>query len=414
MYLNLIHHDEQAPLPAELLAFLERDFHQLSPFAPLTIEFCQKLSQIFSAHNDPDIAALGFWLRPAHVHELKKQNEARNNDRSVYTSRGLAFHITASNVDTLFVYSWILSLLAGNGNVVRVPTKQSKAIEDILSQIRHLVGKKQFISIAQTTCLIRYEHQKNITAALSAHADIRIVWGSNPTIEAIRSFPLNPYGKEISFPDRFSYAAIAVESYKCMSSLQKERLAAAFFRDAYSFDQHACSSPRMIYWVGDPESILKISIEFYQRLQAEIERRCCQLPLSDILHKQTSLYALCAHWPVHSVNRISNELTIVSMHDISAIPPNHPGGGLFYHAAINDLEELAHFAAPHEQTLTFAGFESLAITHLAQHLNGRGPKRFVPIGEAMNFTAEWDGLNLLEEFSSCIAVTASPPTNEVT
>src|SRR5229473_1854189 len=41
--------------------------------------------------------------------------------------RGLVFHVPPANVDTIFVYSWALSALAGNRNVVRISPRAAGA-----------------------------------------------------------------------------------------------------------------------------------------------------------------------------------------------------------------------------------------------------------------------------------------------
>lgn len=402
MHLDLTSHDGLGPMSQELMAFLDQNFHGLPPFSPLALDFCAQLSKVFSSDEDPDIAALGFWLRPAHIHELKEAFKA--SSRSIRLAKGLAFHITASNVDTLFTYSWIVSLLAGNGNIVRLPTKQSRAIECILGHILKMLEQKQFAEIGDMTCLIRYAHQETITAAISAKADIRIIWGSNPTVEAIRRIPLNPYGKDIAFPDRFSYAALSSEAYNAIDINEKERLAKAFFRDAYGFDQHGCSSPRLIFWIGGEDDCRKASEAFYKLLQAEIERRDYQLPLSDVLQKKTMLNVLCASLPVQSVLESGNALTVVALPARTPLSHRHPGGGLFFHLILPGLEDIVPFASTQDQTMTYYGFDSASIETLARHLNGRGPKRFVPIGEALHFSSIWDGLDLLLELSNCIAI----------
>lgn len=407
MYLDFTHYDENVAVPPELTAFLDSNFHRLPPFDPLLLDFCQKLSQKLIASPDPDLAALGFWLRPAHIQELRQYFITQTAKPSLYVSRGLAFHITASNVDTLFAYSWILSLLVGNGNVVRLPSKQSSAIEDILSHILKLLSQEQFTLIAQSTCLLRYAHQSKITTALSAYADIRIIWGSNETVESIRAIPLNPYAKEITFPDRFSYAVISADVFHKTNDKGKSDLAQAFFRDAYGFDQHGCSSPRLIFWVGHTDSTSAASMEFYRLLQLEITRRGYLIPLSDFLKKQTALYILCANLPIHAVNPISNELTIVALTQVSSVYHRHPGAGLFYQMMISKLDNLPNFVTSQDQTLTHYGFDPQIIEKLARHLNGRGPTRFVPVGEALRFSEIWDGYNLLQELTRCINVNTS-------
>ena len=46
--------------------------------------------------------------------------------------RGNVFHLPPANVDTIFVYSWAISALAGNHNVVRISSRSAGAAEVIL------------------------------------------------------------------------------------------------------------------------------------------------------------------------------------------------------------------------------------------------------------------------------------------
>ena len=47
----------------------------------------------------------------------------------------IAFHVTPANVDTLFVYSWVLSLLVGNANIVRLSSRSTPVRTRILETI---------------------------------------------------------------------------------------------------------------------------------------------------------------------------------------------------------------------------------------------------------------------------------------
>lgn len=413
MYFDFTSYDNLTSAPRELLEFCQRDFHRHPPFDPLLLQFCQELSSIFSKDNDPDIASLGFWLRAAHIQELKTNFIASINVHTHKTSRGLAFHITASNVDTLFVYSWMLSLLAGNGNVIRVPTKQDSAIDSILSKILNCLNQKKFAPIAQTTCLLRYAHQTAITELLSTHADIRIIWGSNDTIKNIRNIPLNPYAKELAFPDRFSYSLIASQEYLHSDDSAKKILAQAFFRDAYGYDQHGCSSPRLLFWVGAPSQSRQAAADFFKYLQSECSRRNYQLPLSDFLHKQTAIYVLCSRIPIDEAQVISNELSVLTLKELPETARQHPGAGLFYQININDITELARFVSKQDQTLTYYGFDSSMIAKIVSLLNGKGPSRFVPIGQALLFSETWDGFSLLQELTRSIEVLSPPHSLEI-
>ncbi|MBA3816416.1 MAG: hypothetical protein H0X29_07840 [Parachlamydiaceae bacterium] len=378
------------------------------PFSPILLEFCQNLAKKLSRSNDPDIAALGFWLRSAQLNELKSRFESQSSLSIIRAPRGLVFHITASNVDTLFAYSWILSLLAGNNNIVRLPSKQSIAIKQIHETIAKLLEDTAFKTIARTNSFIRYAHEEDVTTRLSAAADVRIIWGSNNTINEIRNIPINPYAKEIVFPDRTSYAVIASDNYLALNNDQKANLAQSFFRDAYGFDQHGCSSPRVIFWIGVDEETEIASKQFYLFLNHEIQHRGYQVPLSDFLHKQTVIYTLCAQHPVLSVQTSSNELSVLHLKKANL---SHSGAGLFYHIALKNLHEMNDHISLRDQTLTYFGFEISLLDQFTKSLKGKGPTRIVPIGEALNFSAVWDGYDIIQELTRCIEIHHTHPNS---
>ena len=82
------------------------------PFDSRSIEYVNVISREILAYPGikefPDLVALGYWFRKANVSRLEKLYQ--NNQFRL--GRGLAFHIAPGNVDTLFVYSFLLSLLA--------------------------------------------------------------------------------------------------------------------------------------------------------------------------------------------------------------------------------------------------------------------------------------------------------------
>src|SRR5262245_7901327 len=86
----------------------------------LVVDFLTRFARILlapaTARRYPELASLGFFLRRA---EVTKALAAINaDDRALRFPRGLVFHVPPANVDTIFVYSWALSALAGNRNIV--------------------------------------------------------------------------------------------------------------------------------------------------------------------------------------------------------------------------------------------------------------------------------------------------------
>lgn len=87
-------------------------------FLPQIMSELASLGEYFLSQGkgDSHLTALGFWLRRANLTAIASEYE--NDERR--TGRGLAFHIAPGNVDTLFFYSIIVSVLAGNPTLLRL------------------------------------------------------------------------------------------------------------------------------------------------------------------------------------------------------------------------------------------------------------------------------------------------------
>ena len=83
--------------------------------------------------------------------------------------RGIVFHLPPANVDTIFVYSWALSALAGNSNVVRISARSAGAADAILEALNEALADADPV-IAATQRMVTYGRDDAITAALSRPA----------------------------------------------------------------------------------------------------------------------------------------------------------------------------------------------------------------------------------------------------
>ena len=90
--------------------------------------FARKLLVPAIARRHPELGLLGFFLRPAELHRAVAS--MRRDDAMVFP-RGNVFHVPPANVDTIFVYSWALSALAGNHNVVRISERSATAADTV-------------------------------------------------------------------------------------------------------------------------------------------------------------------------------------------------------------------------------------------------------------------------------------------
>jgi hypothetical protein len=377
----------------------------LEPFNDTAIEFVDAFSKLLlkdaKFKSFPEIVALGFWMRKASVQKVKNDFLNRNF-RKLKVSRGLIFHIAPSNVDTIFIYSLIISVLLGNRNVVRVSSKESVQKDLIISSINTLFLREEFTAIKKMIALVGYDHNSEINKYFSSNCDVRIIWGGDSTISTICEAVVSPRAIDIKFANKYSIAVLSTGALESLSDDKMNILAQKFVNDSYSFGQKACSSPRTVYWLGD-----KVAQEqrFWQAVNNRLQEFEHELSESDFINKYT--YA-CAHAIENSsINReeMNGNLvsciltTIESSMDIS----DHCGSGLFIEARIDSLMDLTPKISRHIQTVSYFGIEAAVFSAwLSKGVNGID--RVVPIGSALDFNIIWDGIDLTESLTREITI----------
>jgi hypothetical protein len=115
---------------SETLAHLCRPALPMAPFSDAVIGFCADFSRrLFRDEQSlrfPELQALAFWMRKAELVRLGQDFERLKTAGTVLVPRGLVFHVPPANVDTIFVYSWLVSVLTGNRNVIRLSPRASE------------------------------------------------------------------------------------------------------------------------------------------------------------------------------------------------------------------------------------------------------------------------------------------------
>lgn len=365
------------------------------PFDETVLAFMQVLSKRFVCMSQmPEIVALGFWLRKANIYKLRGFFKDENR---LVKARGTVFHIAPSNVDTIFVYSWMLSLLAGNRNVIRVSSKEQTGMDILLKTIVEELENPQFASIAKQTIICTYSHEEIATATISKVCHTRVIWGGDETIQAIRQIPLAPLANELTFPDRFSLAVLNSEAVVGVDKDELDHLTERFYNDAFWFDQMACSSPRLVIWTGSSQEEAKAN--FWSAFEKKIEDKRYELVAATQVLKYTTMLWMAAD---DAVTRVS-PTTYISRVQLEEIPAvareRHCGGGLFYEYDTVDLLEAATLLIDKDQTVSYFGFDQQELHKFVDTIPTRGVDRVVPIGQALDFSGVWDGQNFLTSFT---------------
>jgi hypothetical protein len=385
----------------EALRAVEAPREALAPFSEPLLAFAGELSKRLMAHpaarQFPDVVALAYWMRPAELRRLSEQFTARLDPKVVPVPRGLVFHIPPSNVDTIFVYSWLLALLVGNRNIVRLPTQAPAQVELLCEVLDGLLAEPDFQALVSTTAMVRYGHEEEITAAFSAAADVRMIWGGDETVTSIRRIPLQARAKEICFADRYSLSAMRAGAFLECSEEARVALCQRFFNDMRWFDQMACSSPRLLIWCGEPAGCEEASGGFRTLLAAAALQAGYAPPTASVLGKEAFAFSAILDKPVEQYHRLGNALTILRLSSLKDLDRAHCGAGLLFECFARGLDELLVFVGPKDQTLTYFGFSQAELRAWAKRAGPQAVDRLVPVGQALAFQATWDGFDLLHE-----------------
>lgn len=346
--------------------------------------------------HSPQHVALAFWLRRASMQRLADSLSAAEKTGYVISARGVALHLPPTNVDTIFVYSWAMSLFAGNANVVRLP-------DTLKSETRHLVrllaNTLDDIGEGHRQLFCHYPYGQPIEAALAQNCDLRLIWGGDAKVNQVSRLPIRPDGLSIGFPDRKSVALIAIDSYRKADESERDSLAERFFNDVYWFDQMGCGSPRLLVWLGEPGALAE---DFYRRLSSVAHKKKYRIDAGTVIGKFALAYDLLAESITNSYRAFGNPLHISRASDpIAALDRPH-GGGFLCDWVATHIEDLAFLASRSLQTVTHFGINPAGCEVLARILCGRGGYRIVPIGQALQFEPVWDGVDLMRHMTRVV------------
>ncbi|XRD25650.1 acyl-CoA reductase [Lysinibacillus fusiformis] len=366
----------------------------LPMFAEEVLAFANKLSKKWLRMRDyPEIVALGYWLRNTNVKQMQEQFE-KENANVITVARGTVLHIAPSNVDTIFVYSWLLSLFAGNRNIIRLSSKNQG--NEILTTIIDTLRSGNFNTIAKQTIICTYAHDEGVTERIGKFCHTRVIWGGDTTVKKIREIPLAPLANEVVFPDRFSVALFNSEDLDDMDTLVKD-----FYNDSFWFDQMACSSPRLIFWLGKNKEAIEC---FWRKLDLLIKQEQYNFQSALQVKKLTTAMQYSVDETTHQVVTVP-AFTRIQVTEINTSQrEKHCGAGFFIECTVESVEEVASKLTDKDQTLSYYGLSKEEVKELVNAISTRAIDRIVPVGQALNFSSTWDGQSFLTSFTRKIVV----------
>ena len=370
------------------------DDSPLISFDNEVLDFLQKLSVTLmsnkSVRDYPDIAAFAYFCR---LSNIKREQKKYANDFRM--GRGLCFHIAPSNIPLNFAFSYVMSLVAGNANIVRLPSRDFPQSEIVVSIIKESL--KNYHLIAKRTAFVKYDRESEWTDYFSKQADARMIWGGDNTVQKLKQIITKPTCIDVTFPNRYSVAIINGHEILRASSNTLNKLAKDFYNDTYLMDQNACSSPQIIFWINDCKEARTM---FWERVNSYVIKKF-ELNESVSVDKYLSL---CRNTINNSnINRLSKFNNNIYLFDISTIDDStfttRFKSGMFYEKTIFDYKELNVLQDPMVQTISHFGCDEEKIICTINYFHMKGINRVTKIGNALEMNFNWDGFNIISVLS---------------
>ncbi len=372
----------------------------LPPFENHTSLFLAELSTTILADSRsskyPDVVTFAFWCRKSNIIKLQQQFA----DPNIRLGLGYVFHIAPSNVPINFAFSLVFSLLAGNSNIVRVPSRNFEQVDIICDAIKQLLKKKVYQDIGNRISIIRYAQDDDITKELSLDCSARIIWGGDQTIRHIKQLPIPVRSREIAFADRYSFCIFDSQHVLDLSTKELKSLANSFYNDTYLMDQNACSSPHLIVWLGNDDTAGDAQKRFWSELH-ELVLIKYNLQAIHAIDKFTMMcHSAIDLEQTHHFTSCDNYIYRLNLNELPDNLENWRGKyGLFYEYTTHDINTISSIVNNKYQTLTYFGVSKDTLVSFVLTNNLNGIDRIVPVGKALDISLIWDGYDLIRTLS---------------
>ena len=353
----------------------------LAPFDGGVMAFLSDLGAALIADREarayPDVVAFGFFCRRANLEALAREYEGAVSDR---LGRGLSFHIAPSNVPVNFAYSLAAGLLAGNACVVKASSRDFPQTR-IICRVMDALLRGAHAALANHVCVVIY-----------------------PRDRRVRMAPLPPRAVEVAFPDRYSLLAVDAKSVLALDGKALAAAARGFYNDTYLTDQNACTSPRLVYWLGGRDAVTQAQARFWEAVRAYAAPRYPIEPVVAV-DKLTAAYRAAAALPGAAIAPMpDNTVARVEVSELTpGVDEHRCAGGFFVEYAAETLDGLIPVVKRKYQTLGYLGLEPEALRRFVRENALWGVDRIAPVGHTMDFALTWDGYDLIRTLSRRIS-----------
>lgn len=190
-------------------------------------------------------------------------------------------------------------------------------------------------------------------------------------------------------------------SLKKLNSKELSNLVFKFYNDCYLMDQQGCSSPQVIFWLGEKNT--KVIEKFWQILSNIVENNY-EFDLS-LANKKIEFTSELILKEKKIVNLQFKDLKVIryqkkNLNNIDKLENNY---GTFLEIKLKNISKIKKFIDERFQTLTYYGLEKKQLTNFISKNNLQGIDRIVPFGRAFDMSHIWDGFDIISSLSRKIS-----------
>lgn len=376
------------------------DEKPFSVFSNDVIKLFEKLSKnllkLKEIKKFSDLASFAFFCRKNNLLRLKNLYKDHIDKRN---GRGLALHFTPSNVPLNFAYSLFFSLISGNVSLIRIGKNNYEQSKLFLKVLNKLMRKNEFKLLSKKISIFNYEKNLEITDYLSKICEIRIIWGGDNSINEVRKSKLSPGAYEITFPNRHSICIISSKDYIRLKKYDIDAL--NFYNDTLTFDQNACTAPRLIAWLGS-KKVNKIARKFFwESFDKILKKKKYKSKHATQIQKVKSQYSAAVE--LNGIVSKFNKNKNINTSEIDIYPKNLEKfispGGFFLEYQCKNLKSLKNNISSKLQTITTLGINTSEVFKKLDITNSKGVYRIVPNGRSSDMEMVWDGYEVLFSMS---------------
>ncbi len=299
--------------------------------------------------------------------------------------RGVAAHWVAGNVPLLGLFSWALSALVGNVNVVRLSSK----MDDFLTPVLRVLARTSAAGreIVADTLVVGFPTDDDAShRAMSAGADVRVAWGGREAVESIAALPARWDCETVILGPRMSLAVVD-------AALLTDRVLTRLASDIAYFDQQACSSPQWLFvkradgvsfddvvrrfaeaFASQARTLARHPLDVGETYRIELDRARVLME-GGVLHRDTE-----TAWTVAVLD--APEARVVCANRFVQVIP------------ITDVDEVCPHIPGNAQTVVML-LDPADSDRFSEAAARRGVHRFARPGEGNHFETPWDGTPLL-------------------